>query len=49
MIKDNADKVKRLFRFEDRRPKKTNVLLCKGLSVKVPLVNVIANMRSSAE
>ena len=47
LIKGNADKVKRLFRFEDRRPPKTNVLLKKAMSVKVPIISLFSDMKNS--
>ena len=47
MIKSNAEKVKRIFRFEDRRPPKTNRLLKKAMSIKAPILSVLSDIKNS--
>ena len=46
LIRDNADNVKRMFRFEDRRPKKTNKCLNKGISMKTPIFALLSKVKN---
>jgi len=47
LIKDNAENLKRMFRFEDRRPVKTNKLLKKAIGVKVPIIGLLSDLKNS--
>ena len=47
--KNTVDLAKRLFRWEDNRPKKTNKLLHKAMNIKTPVVSLLCSMRNAAE
>jgi len=47
MIKANSEMVKRLFRFEDHRPKKTNKLLVKAINIKVPILSLFSDLKNA--
>jgi hypothetical protein len=36
-----------MFRFEDRRPEKTNNLLRKAISIKVPILGLLSELKNS--
>ena len=40
----NIDKIKRMFKFEDARPKFSNELLKMALEIKVPVIDLQSNM-----
>jgi hypothetical protein len=46
LLKGNAAEVRRTFRFEDKRIMRTNKLLRKAMSVKVPILSVFSDVKN---